>query len=123
MSKIDDYKQKANDAGRIKASAAYALGKDSPNNDKHTAICSFVRIVDASFSPMLMSIDCSYGYYGNSSGYSCTSPLLGKYLAQAITEYMPTLLDRACAIANKVAEQARKEAEDEAKSVLNEVTP
>ena len=66
MSKIDKYKAAAAAAAALRRSVDAALGKDSPNNDKHTATCYFVGLSKASFSPMDMQIDCSYGYYGSS---------------------------------------------------------
>lgn len=119
MSKIEQYKAAANVAAQIRASRDYSLGRDSPRNDKHTATCHFHELSNAPFSPMKMQIDCSYGYYGSSSGYSATSQALGKYLARAITLSMPQLLDRAVALAESDAEKARKAAEDEARSVLD----
>ena len=119
MSKIEQYKAAANVAAQIRASRDYSLGRDSPQNDKHAATCHFHELSNAPFSPMKMLIDCSYGYYGSSSGYSATSQALGKYLAQAITASMPQLLDRAVALAERDADKARKVAEDEARAVLD----
>ena len=121
MSKIDKYKAAAASAAALRRSVDAALGKDSPRNDKHTATCYFTGLSKASFAPMEMQIDCSYGYYGRSSGYSATSKDMGERLAKAITAYMPRLLEECVAAAERDAENARKEAEDEARAVLTEM--
>lgn len=118
MSKIDAYKRAAALAGSLRKAADHALGKDSPNNDKHTATCHFHGISNASFRPMQMEVRLEYGYYGSSSGYSATSEEMGRRLATAITARMPALLADVLAAAEKEAEAARKAAEDEARAVL-----
>lgn len=120
MSKIEAYKKAAALAASLKQSADHALGRDSQNNDKHTATCRFHELSKASFQPMNMEVSLEYGYYGSSSGYSATSEEMGKRLAKAITARMPTLLADVVAEAAKEAEAARKAAEDEARSVLAE---
>ena len=128
MSKIDQYNEARRDASTIAEDVSKALGRDRSDNDKHSARCAFTRcagrlegrIEGESFSPMLFRVDCSYGYYGSSSGYSATSNALGKYLAKAINERMESLLDRAVELAAVDAEKARKDAEEEARHVLAE---
>lgn len=120
MSKIDQYNEARRVAAMIAENVSKALGRDRSDNDKHSARCAFTRIGGESFSPMLFRVDCSYGYYGSSSGYSATSNALGKYLAKAINERMESLLDRAVELAAVDAEKARKDAEEEARHVLAE---
>lgn len=120
MTKIETYKAAAAVAAGIKSTGDKILGRDSPRNDKHTFSVSFQALQNAPFQPMQFSIDCSYGYYGSSSGYSATSESLGRYLAKAIEKHAELLLDTAVELATKDAEKARKAAEDEARSVLNE---
>lgn len=120
MSKIEAFKIATNLAGRIAGDVSRSLGRDSPSNDKHTAVCRFAGISNNSFSPILLSVDLSYGYYGSSSGYSATSEELGRYLAAAITKRMSSLLDECVDAAKVDAEKARKDAEAEAQAVLAE---
>lgn len=120
MSKIDVYKEAKARAENISYNVERALGRDRSDNDKHRATCGFVKLVNDTWAPMLLSVDMSYGYYGSSSGYSATSENLGKYLAKAITKNLPALLDQAVAFAKADAEVARKAAEEEARSVLKE---
>lgn len=120
MNKIDAYKNAAALAAALKQSADHALGRDSPNNDKHAATCHFHELSKDSFRPMKMVVRLEYGYYGSSSGYSATSEAMGERLAKAITARMPTLLADVVAQAEKEAEAARKAAEDEARAVLAE---
>lgn len=120
MTKIEAFKNAKHAAERIAADVRRALGRDSSSNDKHRACAKFLRLENASFAPMTLIVDASYGYYGNSSGYSATSEELGGYLARAINKHMTTLLDDAVKMAAEDAEKARKEAEAEARAVLQE---
>jgi hypothetical protein len=122
MTKIEKFKEAKSIATDIANSVAYALGRDSPENDKHDFTCSFTGILKQQWAPMSFSIGISYGYYGSSSGYSCTSEHLGRYLAMAINAHKATLLDCAAKLAKEDQEKARKEAEAEARSVLQETT-
>ena len=120
MSLIEEFKKAKATATRICRAVTCALGKDDPSNDKHYVRCDFLKLQDCDWSPMLFSVRASHGYYGNSSGYSDTSEELGRYLAKAINEQLPNLMTRAAALADLDAEKARKKAEDEARSVLQE---
>ena len=120
MSKIEIFKEARAKANNISYNVERALGRDRSDNDKHRATCGFVKILNDHFNPMLLSVDMAYGYYGSSSGYSATSESLGSYLARAITKNMPSLLDQAVSMARADAEVARKAAEQEARSVLEE---
>lgn len=121
MAKIDDFNKAKNVADRIAGQVAKCLGRDSSDNDKRTARASFCKLADAPFSPMMFMVDCSYGYYGSSSGYSATSADLGKFLAAAINNRMTELLDEAVILARADAEKARVAAQEEAKSILETV--
>ncbi len=120
MSKIEEFHQALNTASRIAEAVCRSLGRDRSDNDKHTARCQFRKIENDTWTPMLLAVDMSYGYYGSSSGYSATSKEMGEYLAKAINKHMATLLDDAAAMAKADAEKARKAAEDEAKAVLEQ---
>lgn len=121
MSKIQNYHKAKAISERLFRDAQRALGRDSPSNDKHTARARFWKLLGESFTPIAILIDLSYGYYGSSSGYSATSDQMGEYLARAINKNMTMLLDEAVKMAQVDAEKARKEAEEEARAVLQEV--
>jgi hypothetical protein len=122
MSKIEEFKKAKGISERVKRAVECTLGRDDPaRNDKHHVSVHFAGLnLSAPFQPMQFSIDCSYGYYGSSSGYAASSPELGAYLARAIEMHSTTLLDCAAGLAAKDAETARKAAEDEARNVLQE---
>lgn len=118
MSKIETYKEAAKIAECLARDAHQCLGRDGPDNDKHHAAAQFQKIENARSCPMLIAIELSHGYYGASEHYIRTSADMGRYLAKAITQHMPTLLDAAVALAQADAEAARKDAESEARAVL-----
>lgn len=120
MTKIEAYKEAKAVAHRVAEATKLALGRDGPRNDKHSFRCTFSHIVNQTWTPMCFQIEASYGYYGSSSGYTVTSPELGAYLARAININAATLLDCATKLAAIDAEKARKDAEDEAKAVLQQ---
>ena len=123
MSKIGAYKAAKAIAERLARDADKCLGRDRQDNDKHRAKAEFERMDDSSWlrgPPMLISIELGHGYYGSSEAYSDTSAYMGRYLAKAITQHMPALLDTAVALVRAEAEAARKEAEAEARAVLED---
>ena len=118
MSKIETYKEKKSITERLARDAHRCLGRNGPDNDKHHATAKFQGIENARSCPMLIAIELGYGYRSTSTVYSSTSREMGKYLAKAITKQMPALLDAVVAMAMADAEAARKDAEDEARAVL-----
>ena len=120
MTKIEEYKEAKAVALAVARATQLCLGRDGPRNDKHSFRCTFSQMISQQWSPMGFQIEASYGYYGSSSGYTVTSTELGRYLARAISLHAATLIDCACKLAADDAETARKAAEDEARSVLQE---
>jgi hypothetical protein len=120
MTKIEKYKEAKGIANKIANAVEKSLGRDGPKNDKATFRCSFSHIISEQWTPMCFQIEASYGYYGSSSGYTVTSKELGEYLAKAINAHRALLLDHAAKLAAEDAEKARKDAEEEARSVLQE---
>jgi hypothetical protein len=118
MTKIEKFQQAKATAHHIRNDVAQILGRDSPQNDKHSFDVKFTGLASESWNPMLFQIHVSHGYYGSSSGYSNSSDHLGKYLAASIQRHASALLEFASKLADDDAEKARKEAEDEAKAVL-----
>ena len=118
MSAIEKYKAAKQLAERIDKDVLCALGRDRTDNDKHRVQASFVGLRDVSFSPMLIDVECSYGYYGSSSCTSATSKELGAYLAAAIGKRLPELLDDAVRMAKDNADKLRQSARTEAQQIL-----
>lgn len=120
MTKIEAYKLAKHVAGKVARDVACTLGRDDSRNDKATFSVSFAGLAKQQWTPMQFLVECAYGYYGSSSGYNATSDELGRYLAAAIQKHGPSLLDYAAKLAADDAEKARKDAEEEARSVLTE---
>jgi|SRR6185369_12230331 len=120
MTKIETFKLKNANAIQLARNVAQALGRDSVNNDKHSVTASFAGLAKSDWSPIQLSIHMSHGYFGSSSGYSDTSTEMGVYLAKAFTAHAAMLMDFAVTLAQQDAEVARKDAEDEARLVLQE---
>lgn len=120
MSKIEKFKEAKNVANQIARDVKCALGRDDSRNDKHSVSVHFDGLAPGDWAAMQFRVQASYGYYGSSSGYSATSTELGKYLAAAIQKHAALLLDYAVKLAADDAEEARKDAEAEAKAVLEQ---
>jgi len=118
MTKIEKYQQAKTTASNVARNVAQILGRDTTQNDKHQFTVTFTGLGQGDWSPMQFQIRASHGYYGSSSGYSNSSDYLGQYLAQAIQRHAVALLEFASKLADDDAEKARKDAEDEAKAVL-----
>lgn len=123
MTKIQIYQQAAGVAKKVAEAVSQCLGRDDPRNDKASFLCRFSHIGNEQFRPMYFNVHASHGYYGSSSGYSDTSEELGKYLADAINANRAMLLDHAARLAAKDAEDARIDAQDEARAILIETAP
>lgn len=122
MSAIEKYKAAKDLALRIENDVLRALGRDREDNDKHRVEISFRGLRDQAFSAMVFDVDCSYGYYGSSSCSSATSRELGAYLAAAIGECLPELLNEAVILAKNNAEKLRDQARAEARQILEATT-
>ena len=120
MTKIETYTAKKAIAERLARDAHLSFGL-GPHNDKHRAKAEFVDIDEGSqWLQMMIGIKVSPGNYGSSGTYSAMAEDMGQYLAKAITEQMPALLDAAVALARADAETARQDAEAEARAVLED---
>lgn len=120
MSKIETYKAQKHIAEALARDADRCLGRDRSDNDKHHATAKFLELGNSISMPMILSIQLRHGYYGSPETCSNTSGDMGRYLAKAITQHMPALLDAAVALAQADAEAARKDAEAEARAVLED---
>lgn len=123
MTKIEKYKKEKSDHGNMVHSAYTAMNEGSykrSDRDKYgLAIGS--RWHDRGES---MGYLTGYsGYYGSSGcTYQCTERL-AKYLIRAINKNMKSLVDQAVEMSLLEVEKHRKDAEEEAKAVLNITTP
>ena len=117
MSNIETYKAAKAIAERLAIDADRCLGRDMTVS-RHWAVADFREIGNEHPRPMLIGIELSHGYYGKYTAYTSTASDMGRYLAKAITQHIPALLDAAVALAKADAEAARKDAEAEARAVL-----
>lgn len=127
MSKIEIYKEKTAIAKRIKSHYLNAAGlkivdgketRDS-NNDKHRIMFHFDGLLE-NWGEIKLRLHLSHGYYGSSSGYSDTCKDTGKYVAIVLNGMGQMILERAVELAKADAEQARLDAEQEARMVLQQ---
>ena len=90
------------------------------DNDKHRIYCKFVKLNEIYWNEIELHLHLSHGYYGSSSGYSDTSKEMGEYVARVITSIGQMILQKAVQLAEADTEKARKDAEEEAKMVLQQ---
>jgi hypothetical protein len=105
MTLIEKYKVARVVAIRCRENATKAAGKDSPTNDKHTIRCEFIKLENSTWTPALLRLEATYGYYGRSSGYCAMSAEFGRFIAAAITERGASILARAAELAEAEAER------------------
>ncbi len=118
MSKIEEFKRAKFTADRVKKEMLSAMGRDSPDNDKHRLTAKFLSADGwgASFF-----IEASYGYFGNSSGYKALGDKdVAEVFADAIAANLTRIAETAIQIASRRCEESRKAAEEEAREVLKE---
>lgn len=121
MTLIEIYKEKNRVFKRLKNDVLQITGKDSPRNDKFQFTSSFLRMDHRDWSPLILSIRMSHGYFGSSSAYSNTSEEMGQYLAKAIDINHEILLATVLKLAEEDVKSARENAEKEALEVLNKI--
>ena len=123
MTCIEKYNDQKNTTTKIirnlnRARGLTAIGKEDPHNDKH-----LIGFYDHSIWSGDISVwfHASYGYYGNSNGYSACCPEIQKYLLRALNYYKYDIV-------NYIMEQAEKDKNDsllackqEAESILKQI--
>lgn len=123
MTCIEKYNEQKNITTKIisnlnRARGLTAIGKEDPRNDKH-----LIGFHDHSIGSGDISVwfHASYGYYGDSSGYSACCPEIQKYLLKALNYYKYDIV-------NYIMEQAEKDKNDsllackqEAESILKQI--
>ena len=123
MTCIEKYNDQKNTTTKIirnlnRARGLTAIGKEDPHNDKH-----LIGFYDHSIWSGDISVwfHASYGYYGDSNGYSACCPEIQKYLLRALNYYKYDIV-------NYIMEQAEKDKNDsllackqEAESILKQI--
>lgn len=123
MTCIEKYNDQKNTTTKIirnlnRARGLTAIGKEDPHNDKH-----LIGFYDHSIWSGDISVwfHASYGYYGDSNGYSACCPEIQKYLLKALNYYKHDIV-------NYIMEQAEKDKNDsllackqEAESILKQI--
>lgn len=110
---------------RVRSAVTKALGLRTdwsrhPQNDKHRFFFHPVGLTNAMRAPIHLWLHMSYGWYGDSSCYSTTSEEVGEYAARACTALARQIGEKMVELAEADAEAARKAAEAEARSILEE---
>ena len=107
MTCIEKYNEQKNTTTKIirnlnRARGLTAIGKEDPHNDKH-----LIGFYDHSIwsGDIFVWFHASYGYYGDSSGYSACCPEIQKYLLKALNYYKYDIV-------NYIMEQAEKDKND-----------
>lgn len=123
MGNIEKYNEQKNITNKIivnlnKAKGLTAIGEEDPRNDKHRFDFYDHQIWSGDIS---VYFHASYGYYGDSSGYSACCPEMQKYLLKALSRYRGEIV-------NYMMEQAEKDKDDsllackqEAESILKQI--
>lgn len=123
MTCIEKYNEQKNITNKIianlnKAKGFTAIGKEDPRNDKHQIMFYDHKIWDGDIQ---VYFHASYGYYGDSSGYSACCPEMQKYLLKALNHYKGEIV-------NYIMEQVEKDKNDallackqEAESILKQI--
>jgi cystathionine beta-lyase/cystathionine gamma-synthase len=125
MSKIDDYNNQKRITRNVKDNLYQATGyfhdgnSKNSNNDKHSIYFRYTGKHTDMWSDAIFHLHASYGFYGSSSGYSAMNKEVAEYINKAIDKYITQIVKTAIEYAEEDQEKARKEAEDEAKQILN----
>lgn len=106
-------------------------GHPDAHNDKHTlqfqpevdenGMRDLPRLRDTTWSPAVILIEMTYGYYGSSSGYSAMDRETAKYIMRACNALVPQIADKAIELARADLDAMRQEAQEEARSVMQQV--
>lgn len=112
----------------VKALTA-ALGRDKSDNDKGRIELSagvnrygIPALTQDMWTPAVLYLSASHGYYGSSSGYNDMTESVAMYMLKALQEHLPKAAEDAIALALNDLAIAKKEAAEEAALVLAEMT-
>lgn len=105
----------------------YENGSPNDNNDK--AYIQFwqgynrtkPKLLNDDWTPAILWMEASHGYYGSSSGYNDMNEDVAYYFMKAIQSFTEQIAYKAIEIAEKDMQKAKKEAKEEAEKVLEKV--
>lgn len=123
MSNIEKYKEQSRITDKILVNINYAkgltvTGVEDPRNDKHR-ICFGNRETWDSDIPVWLHA--SYGYYGNSDGYTACSPELQPYLIKALNHYKMDIMNYIVELAKQDKQNALIVCKEEAEKILQDI--
>jgi hypothetical protein len=126
MSKIDKFKEQKTIYENLKyhlfnATARKKDGTTDSNNDKASLYIRYSEKHTPDWQDAILTLHASHGYYGSSSGYSDMDKYIATYMVKALNKHLRQIADEAIELARLDMEKARREAEEEAKEVLQEV--
>lgn len=101
-----------------KAKGLTAIGEEDPRNDKHKIMFYDHKIWDGDIQ---VCFHASYGYYGDSSGYSACCQEMQKYLLRALSRYRGEIVNYMMEQAEKDKNDALLACKQEAESILREI--
>ena len=123
MTCIEKYNEQKNITTKIisnlnKAKGLTAIGKKDPHNDKHS-----FNFYDHSIwnGDIYVCFHASYGYYGDSSGYSACCPEMRQYLLKALNYYKDEIVNYMIEQAEKDKNGALLACKQEAESILRHI--
>lgn len=123
MGNIEKYNEQKNITNKIivnlnKAKGLTAIGEEDSRNDKHQMNFYNNRIWD---SDIQVWFHASYGYYGDSSGYSACCPEMQKYLLKALNYYKYEIVNYMIERVEKDKNDALLACKQEAESILKQI--
>lgn len=124
MSKIEEYRKQSQITNKIISllKSAQGLKNDGtkdPNNDKYDISFHKNQIWD---SDIPVWFHASYGYYGNSSGYTACSPELQPYLIKALNHYKIDIINYIMEAVEDDKHKALIDCKEEAEKILAEIS-
>ena len=123
MTCIEKYNEQKNITTKIisnlnKAKGLTAIGEKDPRNDKYGFNFYDHSIWDGDIQ---VYFHASYGYYGDSSGYSACCPEMRKYLIKALNYYNGDIVNYMMEQVEKDKHDALLACKQEAESILKQI--
>lgn len=123
MTCIEKYNEQKNITTKIvvnlnKARGRTAIGEKDPRNDKHQIMFYDHKIWDGDIQ---VCFHASYGYYGESSGYSACCPEMQEYLLKALNYYKYDIVNYMMEQVEKDKNDALLACKQEAESILKQI--
>lgn len=123
MTCIEKYNEQKNITAKIirnlnRARGLTVIGTEDPHNDKHQIMFYDRKIWNGDIQVWLHA---SYGYYGDSSGYSACCPEMQRYLLKALSHYKDEIVNYMMEQAEKDKNDALLACQQEAESILKQI--